>query len=274
MFHVETIASFDDPRLLPYRNMRRQYDHAEQEIFIAEGDKVIRRLLESDLEIISLLFPPRWLEEYKPLIRRRSEKLHVFTAEKDILQNLTGFAMYQGVLGVAKTPRPALLDDILRKKTSAHFFVAVDGISNPENMGGLVRNCAAFGAEAIIVGETCCTPYLRRAVRSAMGTIFKLPFVQPANLAETMRELRQQGIRCVAAHPHTDKRTIYDADFSGDCCVVLGAEGTGISPEVLRACDEAVAIPMSNEVDSLNVGAAAAVFLFEVARQRHGKEGS
>jgi tRNA G18 (ribose-2'-O)-methylase SpoU len=85
-----------------------------------------------------------------------------------------------------------------------------------------------------------------------------------------LHDLRAHGVRCIAAHPHTDKKVLSQADFTRDCCVVFGSEGHGISQEVLAACDEAVAIPMSNEVDSLNVSAAAAVFLYEVNRQRKG----
>jgi 23S rRNA (guanosine2251-2'-O)-methyltransferase len=87
-------------------------------------------------------------------------------------------------------------------------------------------------------------------------------------LAETLRELRARGIRCIAAHPRADGKTLSQADFTGDCCIVFGSEGDGISQAVLESCDEAVAIPMSANVDSLNVGAAAAVFLYEVQRQR------
>ncbi len=117
-----------------------------------------------------------------------------------------------------------------------------------------------------------------------MGTIFQLPVweVRAANaavqlrrddppqfsLTRTLRDLRARGIRCIAAHPHTDKKVLSQADFSGDCCLVFGSEGHGISPEVLAACDEAVAVPMANGVDSLNVAAAAAVFLYEANRQR------
>ena len=86
-----------------------------------------------------------------------------------------------------------------------------------------------------------------------------------------MKELRARGVRCIAAHPHTDKKFLSQADFSGDCCIVFGSEGDGIPPAVLEACDEAVAIPMPPAVDSLNVGAAAAVFLYEVARQQRGE---
>jgi tRNA G18 (ribose-2'-O)-methylase SpoU len=87
-------------------------------------------------------------------------------------------------------------------------------------------------------------------------------------LAQTLQSLRARGVRCIAAHPHADGKTLSQADFSSDCCIVFGSEGCGISPAVLEACDEAVAIPMPPMVDSLNVGAAAAVFLYEANRQR------
>ena len=138
-----------------------------------------------------------------------------------------------------------------------------------------MRNCAAFGAQALIVGETSSSPFLRRAVRNSMGTIFQLPVVElkpeltPKNLAEALRHLRAHGIRCLAAHPHTENKILSQVDFTGDCCIVFGSEGSGLSPEVLAACDEAVAVPMADGVDSLNVAAAAAVFLYEASRQRN-----
>jgi tRNA G18 (ribose-2'-O)-methylase SpoU len=144
----------------------------------------------------------------------------------------------------------------------------VDGLSSAENLGSLIRNCAAFNTQAVIVGETSASPFLRRAVRSSMGAIFQLPIVETGGLAETLGCLRRRGIRAIAAHPHADGRTLPQADFSKDCCLVFGSEGYGLSPAVLAACDEAAAIPMPPTVDSLNVGSAAAVFLYEANRQR------
>ena len=163
--------------------------------------------------------------------------------------------------------------------------MAVDALTSAENLGALVRNCVAFGVQALIVGETSSSPFLRRAVRNSMGTILQLPVVELAKLGqrhqftakphttdlklvECLKELRARGVRCIAAHPHANGKTLSQADFSGDCCIVFGSEGDGISAPVLEACDEAVAIPMPPTVDSLNVGAAAAVFLYEVNRQR------
>ena len=101
-----------------------------------------------------------------------------------------------------------------------------------------------------------------------MGAIFSLPVLEVPGLADTLARLRAGGVRCIAAHPHSDGRTLTQADFTRDCCIVLGSEGQGINPAVLAACDEAVAIPMPPDVDSLNVGSASAVFLYEAARQR------
>jgi tRNA G18 (ribose-2'-O)-methylase SpoU len=135
-------------------------------------------------------------------------------------------------------------------------------------MGAVVRNCAAFGVQGLLVGESCASPFLRRAVRSSMGTVFQLPIVETPNLVRSLEHLRSQGIQPIAAHPHVEGRTLFDAQLRQDICVVLGSEGFGLSSPVLAACQEAAAIPMAAEVDSLNVASAAAVFLYEARRQR------
>jgi TrmH family RNA methyltransferase len=101
-----------------------------------------------------------------------------------------------------------------------------------------------------------------------MGTVFELPIVETVSLIQTLNTLRARNIRCVAAHPHVEGRTLPQATLATDCCVVFGSEGYGISPQVLAACDDSVAIPMPPKIDSLNVGSAAAVFLYEANRQR------
>lgn len=266
---IQAIQTLDLPVLAPYRTMRWQQDHRDQGIFVAEGEKVVRRLLESPLEIVSLLLPGKWLSAYAELLAQRPEKdLPIFTAEKPVLENLVGFSMYQGVLAVAKVPAALSFAPAVQSAAQPRLFVAVEGVTSADNIGGLVRNCVAFGVQAMVVGETCCSPYLRRAVRSSMGTIFKLPVIETCHLVQTLGQARAFGFRTFAAHPHTDQRVIASADLAGDCLIVFGSEGEGLSRPVLEACDEAVVIPMANGVDSLNVGTAGAVFLYEAARQR------
>ncbi len=269
MIHIQNIDSLDLPDLAPYRTMKRPVEHAAQGIFIAEGEKVVRRLLESHFTVVSVVLPGKWLIEFEPLLRARPEDIPVYVVQKkQVLEDLVGFSMFQGVMAVGKIPAPVSLDDVLARSAKPRLLVAIDALTNAENLGVLVRNSVAFGVQALLVGETCASPFLRRAVRNSMGTIFQLPVVEPANLARALEELRQCGVRCIAAHPHTEKNVLSQANFSGDCCIIFGSEGYGITAPVLEACDEAVAIPMAAGVDSLNVGSATAVFLYEVNRQR------
>lgn len=268
MFIIEHVTSFDLPELQPYRTMRRQVAHREQGIFVAEGEKVVRRLLESKFGVVSALMPEKWVNELRPLLEKRQEMVRVFVADKALLETLTGFSMYQGLLAVGKIPEPMPLAQILLSASKPFLLVAVDALSSAENLGALLRNCAAFGTDALIVGETSSSPFLRRAVRSSMGTVFELPIVETPNLLKCLSNLKERGVRCIAAHPHVEERTLSDADLKSDCCIVFGSEGHGITPDVLALCDDAVAIPMPPTVDSLNVGSAAAVFLYEANRQR------
>src|SRR5271165_2092915 len=113
MFQVQRIVSFDLPDLQPYRTMRRQLEHRQQGIFVAEGEKVVRRLLESRLRVVSVLLPEKWFRELTPLLEKRSEDVRVYVAEKALLETLTGFSMYQGLLAVGKVPVQPALEEVL-----------------------------------------------------------------------------------------------------------------------------------------------------------------
>ena len=257
MYRSQRIESLDLPELQPYRTMRRQAEHRQQGLFVAEGEKVVRRLLGSPFNVVSVLLPEKSLQELDPLLQARSEEVQVFLAEKALMETLTGFSMYQGMLAVGRVPPLPALANVVARSRPPRLLAAVDSLSNAENLGALVRNCAAFDAQALIVGETCTSPFLRRAVRGSMGTIFQLPIVETASLVQSLRDLRERGIRCIAAHPQVAGRTLCQANLTGDCCLVFGSEGYGLAPVVLAACDEAVAIPMPPTVDSRNVASAA-----------------
>jgi tRNA G18 (ribose-2'-O)-methylase SpoU len=265
---IHPITALDRPELAPYATLRQSREHRREGFFVAEGDKVVRRLLASHFGVVSVLLPARRLAEFEPLIRARPEDVAVYVMEIAELEKLTGFPFFQGVLAVGKIPRLHTLDSILAETRPPRFFVAIDGLTNSENVGVIVRNCAAFGAQALIVDDSSASPFLRRSVRNSMGTIFKLPIVETASLVGALQRLRGEGMRVIAAHPQPEHRAIGAADFRRDCCVVFGSEGPGLSSAVLAACDESVSIPMEAEVDSLNVGSAAAVFLYEAAKQR------
>lgn len=265
---VQAISTLELPELAPYRTMRQQEEHRRERIFVAEGEKVVRRLLDSPLTMVSVLLPEPSLRELEPQLRARPEPVAVYTAPKKLLEQLTGYTLYQGLLAVARMPPPWTLAEALARTASPRLWVAVEGLTSAENLGALVRSCAAFRVQALVVGETCSSPWLRRAVRASMGAIYHLPTVEPPNLREALLALREAGVRCVAAHPHTTACTLTRAELTGDVCLVFGSEGYGLSPQILAASDAAVAVPMPPGVDSLNVTSAAAVFLYEANRQR------
>jgi tRNA G18 (ribose-2'-O)-methylase SpoU len=267
--HVRSIEDLLDPALKPYRTLRRRKDLERQCRFVAEGEKVVRRLLESPFPVESLLITEEWLRRVDDLLRQRSDRLDVFVARREQIEEITGFSCYQGIKAVGRIQRPAALDDLLELPTGSRLFVALDEISNAENIGVIVRNAAALGANGLIVGETSGSPFLTRAIRTSMGAIFRLPAVEVRSLVDALGLVRGAGIRCVAAHPGAERCEVWEADLSGDCCMVLGSEGYGLRGDVLAACDQQVSIPMWRGVDSLNVSSAAAVFLYEAARQRN-----
>ncbi len=264
---ITRISTFDLPSLQPYRTLRRPLDHQRQGIFVAEGEKVVRRLLESDLEILSILFTEEWLAALRGDLERRSASPELFVAPKNLVETIVGFPLHQGIMAVARIPKPSTLDEVLGRSNQPYFLVAVDGLTNAENLGVLVRNCAAFGVQAILVGETSSSPYLRRAVRNSMGAIFKLPVIQLESLTATLGNLSTRGITTIAAHPASSNDVTALAEVKS-CCFVFGSEGEGISEDVLAACTKKIAIRMSNNVDSLNVASASAVFLHTISARR------
>ena len=266
--HLEPVTSLAAPELALYSTLRRVEEHERRGVLVAANHKVIRRLLASRFTVISALLTPAWLEKLEPELRARPEAIKVFIAEPPLLETITGYKLHQGALAVAQIPPRADFETLFQNGPRPLLLAAVEGIASSENLGAVVRNCAAFGVHFLIVGETCGSPFQRRAVSGSMGTIFEQPVVQVANLTETLLELRARGVRCLAAHPQPGAKRLAAADLRGDCCLLFGAEGPGLTASALSACDQHVEIPMPSYMNSLNVAVASGVFLYEATRQR------
>ena len=265
---INLVQSLDAPELHWYLTLKRVDEHEQAGILVAANIKVIKRLLASNYSVVSALLTPAWFEKLEPQLRARPENIAVFVAEPAMLETITGYKLHQGALAVATIPPQPDLETLLNNSPRPLLLAAVEGIAFAENLGAVVRNCAAFGAHGLIVGETCGSPFQRRAVAGSMGTIFEQPVVQVPNLVAALNTLRARGVRCFAAHLDSAAKKLSAADFRGDCCLVFGAEGPGITPAVLAACDDMVEIPMPSHMNSLNVAVASGVFLYEATRQR------
>lgn len=267
MARVVEISTLDAPELAAYRTLRRPVEHEREGIFVAEGGHVVQRLLASPLPVLSVLASPPWLAALHVEFDARAGEFCVYVAPQPVLETIVGFALHQGVMAVGRIPAPVPLGVQLETAPRPRLVIALDGVTNPENVGVIVRTAAGLGAVAVVAGETAASPWLRRAVRNSMGTVLGFWAHRVDDLGQTLAALRRDlGFAIVAAsfggHP------VWDADLARDCCIVVGHEGYGIRPAILAACDETVTIPMPAGVDSLNVGAAAAVILYEARRQQ------
>ena len=270
--NIQHIVSLEHKGLEPYRTLRRPLEHIKQGIFVAEGEKVVRRLLDSELQIVSMLMTAEWFEELSRSSnldsRTPKNSSTIVVAKKGLLESIVGYNLHQGVMAVAKIPEECSLGEIITSLSEPYLFVALDDLVNSENVGIIVRNCAAFGVQTIIVGETSSSPYLRRAVRNSMGAVFQIPVVHVQNLAVALNYLHKMHKTSIIAADANSDANIHGAKFSGNICLILGNEDAGISKEVQAACTERLKIPMRNGIDSLNVANASAVFLYEASRQR------
>ena len=197
ILHIQSVETLDLPELKIYLTLRRVEEHERAGVLVAANNKTIKRLLASRFTVLSALLTPAWLERLKPQLQARPEGIRVYVAEPPPLETITGYKLHQGALAVAQIPPPPSLESLLQNSRRPLLLAAVEGIASAENLGAVVRNCAAFGVHFLIVGETCGSPYQRRAVSGSMGTIFVL---QVDNLVATLTALRTRGIRCLAAH--------------------------------------------------------------------------
>jgi len=270
MLNVIKIQSLDATELKPYRTLRRAVEHVRQGFFVAEAEKVVQQLIKTDLEIISFLLSHEWFEKIKDLIEKKyGGHVQVFVGDEKLLDTIVGFSLHQCIMAVGKIPKPLSIEEVLKTSTKPFLFVALDGLTNADNLGVIVRNCVAFGATGLIVGETSSSPYLRRAIRQSMGAVFELPVVHTENLALCLRQItKEYSIKCIAADAHADDISIHEADFRESICLVFGSEGSGIRKDVLSECAVKVTISISDKIDSLNVASASGVFLYETKKQR------
>lgn len=267
---IKRITSLESPEVELYRTLKKPLLHRERGVFIAEGEKVVRSFLESHLTALSVLLTDELLEAYRGILEKKIEPIEVFLAPGEIIRKIVGFRYHQGIIAAGLVPQSPEIPEVVSIARSPKIFVAVDKLESAENTGVLLRNCAANGVGAIIVGETSADPYLRRAVRNSMGTVFRLPVIYSSDLPQSLRDLRKNyGFSIFAAHPRPGSVPLQSVEFPEDICIVFGNEGSGISEEVLGVCDEAVNIPMVSGVDSLNVACASAVVLYEITRKQH-----
>lgn len=244
----------------------------EKGIFIAESPKVIARALDAGCVPVSLLMERRHIDGDAAGIIARCGGVPVFTAEREVLAKLTGFALTRGVLCAMQRPKLPAVEALC---AGAHRVAVLEGIVDPTNVGAIFRSAAALHMDAVLVTPTCCDPLYRRAARVSMGTIFQVPWTRIGERAADwphpgLERLKKLGFQTAAMALSDRAVSIEDPVLqeADRLAIVLGTEGDGLAEETIARCDHTVCIPMSHGVDSLNVAAASAVAFWELRYRR------
>ena len=241
---------------------------AERGVFIAESPKVIELALNAGCIPLSLLMERRHLQGQGASLMARCPDIPIYTADRDVLASLTGYALTRGILCAMQRPSPRTAESLL---AAARRVAVLEGIVDSTNMGAIFRSAAALGMDAVLLTPTCCDPLCRRAVRVSMGTIFQVPWARigdcPADWPQAGMELLHQNGFATAAMALDDRAiSIDDVRLRQEekLAVLLGTEGDGLSHQTIAHCDYTVMIPMEHGVDSLNVAAASAVAFWQL----------
>ncbi|MFL6281227.1 MAG: TrmH family RNA methyltransferase [Vicinamibacterales bacterium] len=265
------ITSLLDRRVADYAYIGQANWLRERGLFVAEGRFVVRRLFEArTLSVRSVLVTRVALAALQDVLNQAGCPIYI--CEQDTMNQLAGFDFHRGCLALGE--RPPAIDPATRFQ-SARCLLAVQGVGNPDNVGGLFRVAAAFRVGGILLDRTSGDPLYRKAIRTSMGAAFTVPFAQTEEWLDRLAEFRASGADLVALTPDVSARDLSDyvSDRSPDRRIVLmlGAEGPGLSPEALDAATSTVRIPIAPAVDSLNVVVAAAIALAAVVNEPAAK---
>ena len=275
MPNIIEITNFHAPELDPYarltQNQLRNRLEPEKGIFIAESPKVIDRALDTGYKPVSLLMERKQITGPAAGILSRCGDAPVYTADREMLAELTGFELTRGVLCAFHRPAPRPVEELCK---NARRVAVLEGIVDSTNVGAIFRSAAALNMDAVLINPSCCDPLCRRAVRVSMGTVFQVPWGQlgetPADWPEKgMDILHSLGFKTAAMALSDRSVSIDDEQLAKEpkLAIVLGTEGDGLAADTIASCDYTVKIPMSHGVDSLNVAAASAVAFWQLGKQ-------
>lgn len=267
MAEVVELADPADPRLADYRDLRdvelRKHLEAEHGLFLAEGEKVVRRAVEAGHDARSFLMAPRWLEGLADVLERSDGPC--FVLPEDLIEQVTGFHVHRGALAsLHRRPRPSV-DEVL---AGARSVLVLEDLVDHTNVGAIFRSGAALGFDAVLLAPRCADPLYRRSIKVGMGAVFALPWTRLPEWHSALPDLSQRGFTTVALTLSEDSVPIEDAVAGVDrLALVLGSEGHGLSRRWEDTAERRAIIPMAAGIDSLNVAAATAVACYAAARR-------
>jgi tRNA G18 (ribose-2'-O)-methylase SpoU len=250
----------DDPAVAPFRSIKERDLVGREGLFIAEGETVLRAFVRDAPErVVSLLIDPKRRDKLEDVFAGLPDDVPVHFADQAVLDSIAGFHLHRGVLAVGRKPEPVAAAELLAGLSARAVVLVLCGIANHDNIGGIYRNAAAFGADAIILDADCCDPLYRKAIRVSVGAALSVPTARLGRGEDIADLLARTGFEALALSPSAPK-ILAELKPAPRTAVLLGAEGPGLSAEVMARA-RTVGIPMANGFDSLNVATTSGIVL-------------
>jgi len=257
---IHWIDSADDPRLDPYRHVADPEWIRDRHLFVAEGRLVVERLITLGRFTVHSVLLNRAAHAAIGESLSTAGAPVLVCSNSSLLATITGYNFHRGCLALVTRPPLGTLADLL----TCRCVLALEGVGNPDNIGGLFRTAAALGAQGVLLDERSGDPFYRKAIRTSMGAVLRLPFVRAENWNETVGTFREHGFKVIALTPSAsavDLAEVRPVRPDEQVMVMVGAEGPGLDPVSLEAADLRVRIPINDAVDSLNVATATGIAL-------------
>lgn len=259
------IESLDDPRVAGYSHVADQQWLVDNALFVAEGRLVVRRLVDlQQWPIDSILLTPPAVDNLADVLHRTDAPIYV--VEQALMNEIAGFNIHRGCLALGRRPEKKTLD-----RTTAGPLgrvLVLEGVNNPDNVGGLFRSAAAFGVELVVLGPDCGDPLYRKAIRTSMAASLIVPFVEASQWPGAVRDLRADGFTVIALTPNRAVAPIEEIFPHSKLALLVGSEGGGLTEEAMRMATLRIRIPTTADVDSLNVTTAASIAMYHCFAER------
>jgi tRNA G18 (ribose-2'-O)-methylase SpoU len=261
------VDSIDDPRIWPYRDLAQRNLTRQSRRFIAEGEKVVERLLASSFEVESILCEPDYADRYATPLAAETP---IYVASHELLMATLGFRFHRGIVACGRRQPRTDISQLLNDLQPRATIVVCPNVEDPTNLGSIIRSTAAFGCDAIVLGSKCADPFSRRVLRVSMGAALHLPILESSDLSADLHRLKLADFELVAAVLDSAVEPLSTARQTARLALMLGSEGHGLSAQWLAMAQRRVTIPMQLGIDSLNVATAAAVLLYHFCSVRSG----
>jgi tRNA G18 (ribose-2'-O)-methylase SpoU len=258
------VTDANDPRTAAYRDVRERDLAGREGLFIAEGEVVLRVLLrQKRTSVVSLLIAEKRLPGLADLIDDLPAEVPVFGATQEAMDAIAGFHLHRGILAIGRRPAEGTVDALLSSCPPRALIVILHGIGNHDNMGGIFRNAAAFGADAVILDADCCDPLYRKAIRVSVGAALMVPYARLGRDEDNIAVVERHGFVPLALSPRGEA-VLAETPRPPRAALLLGAEGPGL-PAAILARARTIRIPMAAGFDSLNVATASGIALCHLA---------